>query len=164
MSPLMRSVLTVGIMQAAITAGVGLFTGALAGASAIIFAHSTLDRAELVAQIYWSLVILMPIGAWFSHDIRSFGEAGRTAYATLAAALLTSGAAALVGALLGAGPLFLFGAINMPIILAGEQATVYSQAVRSAISTEQFLIVLAATVITGISLGVAAHRKVAEVD
>ncbi|MBX3001179.1 MAG: hypothetical protein KF893_21830 [Caldilineaceae bacterium] len=160
----MRARWIVTAIQSAICAGPGLVAGIVAGGSAILFAQSTAERAEMVARIYWALVVLMPIGVWLSHDIRSFGANGRLAYATPFSALVTSGVAGLVGAFLGGGPLFLLGSINMPIVLAGEDATAYSLAVRSAISQQQFILVLAATMITALVLGILSYRQVVEYE
>lgn len=152
------------IIQAAICAGPGLVAGAIAGIAAIVFAQTTADRASLVAAFYWSLVVLMPIGVWLSHDIRSFGANGRMAYATPLSGLATAGVAGLAGALLGGGPLYLLGSINIPIVLADENATAYSLAVRSAISQQQFVIMLIITMVTALLLGSLSYRKVAELD
>jgi hypothetical protein len=161
---LLRAQSIVITIQAAICAGPGLLAGIVAGGSAILFGQTLDQRAALVAQIYWILVFLMPIGVWLSHDIRSLGANGRIAYATPFAALVTSGIAGLIGALLGGGPLFLLGSVNMPIVLAGEAATLYSLAVRSAISQQQFVIVLAATMITALVLGILSYRQGVEYE
>jgi hypothetical protein len=160
--PSLRAQSIVITIQAAICAGPGLVAGIVAGGSAILFAQTLDQRAALVAQIYWILVFLMPFGVWLSHDIRSFGANGRIAYATPISALVTSGIAGLIGALLGGSPLFLLGSVNMPIVLAGVDATPYSLAVRSAISQQQFILVLAATMITAFVLGILSYRQVVE--
>jgi hypothetical protein len=157
-----RAMLIVAGMQALITAGVGLLVGVGAGMAAILFADAIPERTAIIGLFYWSLVLLMPLGVWLGHDIRPYGPYGRNgelAYASLPSALLTSGLGAVVGALLGAGLLFLAAPINMPVVLTGEDATTYSVAVRAALSPIQLALIMSATLITALLLGFISHYQ-----
>jgi hypothetical protein len=152
-------------MQSAITAGIGLFVGLVAGIASVILASATAERIRIIEIAYWSLVILMPIGVWLGHDASPHGiykENGERAYASLPSSLATSGAGALVGGLLGALLLFPFVPGFLPVLVAGEDASTFGPAVRSMLLTTPFWVMLITTVGTGLLMGFITHRRMNE--
>lgn len=149
-------------LQAAIIAGVGLFVGLAAAIAAIVFAQATSDRLQLIGTIYWSMVVLSPVGVWLGHDIRSYGpykENGVRAYASLHSSLLTSGLGAVVGVTLGALLLLPFAPSFIPVLVAGENPATFGPDVRALLSAAQFWLIFITTVLTGLILGGASYRR-----
>ncbi len=161
----LRSLLIVAGIQSAITAGVGLFVGLVAGIGAVVFANATAERIQIIQTVYWSLVVLMPIGVWLAHDRSLYSlykEHGERAYASLPSSLVTSGLGALVGGLLGALLLFPFVPGFLPVLVAGEDASTFGPAVRSILITTPFWVMLITTVSTGLLMGFITHRRMNE--
>lgn len=154
--------LKVGGIQAAITAGVGLFAGIAAGAGTLLFVQDEAGFAALVSAILWGLVALTPVGVWLGHDIRPYGpykESGIAVYASLPAALLTSGLSSLAGSFLGARLLFPFGPTIMLTVLGGEEVGLVRAALGLALAGPQLWLILAAGLLTGLLLAVLGHRR-----
>lgn len=152
-------------IQSAITAGMGLFAGLVAAIGAAVFANASAERIQIIQTVYWSLVVLMPVGVWLGHDSNAYGiykENGERAYASLPSSLVTSGAGALVGGLLGALLLFPFVPGFLPVLVAGEDASTFGPAVRSILFSTPYWVMLITTVSTGLLMGFITYRRMNE--
>jgi hypothetical protein len=157
--------LWVGMIQAAVAAGIGLFAGVAAGVGGLLFVQNQADFVALVANVLWALVILTPVGVWLGHDIRPYGpykERGVDVYVSLPAALLTSGLSSLAGSFLGARILFPFGPTMMLTVLGGAQVGEVRAALGAALAGSQLWLILASGLLTGLVLAILGHRRMAE--
>jgi hypothetical protein len=145
------------ILLAGTLAGVSIFVGAVLGLAVVIWAQETASAVRIMINGYYGLVGLLPLALWLalytSHDDQAYG----VAYRSPMQAVLTTLQGAVIGSVLGAGPIFLTLAINLPVILAGFEIAQFGPAVRDAIVWPLLLLAVGATAIAAIPLGLWAY-------
>ena len=139
-------------------AGVSLIFGGVMALVVIIWAQDTVGAVRLIGNGYYFLVSLMPIVLGFalyvSHDDADYGMA----YTSPWRAILTTLQGAIVGSILGAGPIFLAVVVNMPVILGDFQIEEFGPAVRNAIVWSRLSLAVGAAVVSAIPLGFWAYH------
>jgi hypothetical protein len=139
-------------------AGVSLIFGGVLALVVIIWAQDTVGAVRFIGNGYYFLVSLMPIVLGFalyvSHDDADYG----TAYTSAWRAILTTLQGAIVGSILGAGPIFLAVVVNLPVILGDFQIEEFGPAVRDAIVWSRLSLAVGAAVISAIPLGLWAYH------
>jgi hypothetical protein len=147
------------ILLASMLAGVSLIFGGLVALVVIIWVRELDAAVRLVVNSYYGLIGLMPISLWFaiytSHDDREHGEP----YNSPLSAIVTVLQGAIVGSILGAGPIFLAVVVNLPVILADFEIAEFGQAVSSEIVWSRLIFAVGAALISSIPLGFWAYYQ-----
>lgn len=140
--------LTVGLL-----AGVGLIVGGLIALAVILWTDNIPAAVDLIGNGYYLLVGLMPVVLWFALYLTHDDEEYRTAYASRLRAALTMLQGAIVGSVLGAGPIFLAVVVNLPVIVNGFAIDEFGPAVRETIVWSRLWLAVAAAVASALPLG-----------
>jgi hypothetical protein len=147
------------ILLVSMLAGVCLIFGAVVALIIVLWIPDIDAAAQFVLNSYYLLIGLMPITLWFaiytSHDDAEHGEA----YSSPLRAILTTTQGALIGSVLGAGPIFLAVVIYLPVILAGFDIGVYGPTVSTQIVWSRLIIAVAAALISAFPLGYWAYYQ-----
>ena len=141
-------ILLVGMLM-----GTSLLVGVVTGLAVVIWAHESAGALQLISNGYYVLVGLMPIALWLalyvSHDNADYA----TAYSSSWRAILTTMQGAIIGAILGAGPIFLAVVVNLPVILAGYEISEFGPTVRDVIIWSRLLLAVGAATASALPLG-----------
>ncbi len=152
----MKHVSNLLLIEASALAGMGFFTGAVAGILALLTGSGVAGKAEVVGTVYWILAVALPVALWLPHyamDPRENADAYRSPGATFTTVLL----GALIGSALGAYPFFLVTGINVPVVLGGQDATAFSDAVRAQVLWVRFGLVVMITVVLSLPIALWAY-------
>lgn len=141
-------VLLVGML-----AGVSVFVGAVLGLAVAIWAQDTASAVRIIVNGYYFLIGLLPVALWLTLYATQGDKEYGAAYNSPLQSILTTLQGAAIGAILGAGPIFLTLVINLPVILAGFEIAQFGPAVRDAIVWSLLLLAVGAAVIAAIPLG-----------
>jgi hypothetical protein len=141
------------IFLVGVLAGLSLIAAAVVAVVIVIWAQDVEAALRIVGTGYYVLVALLPIGLWLailaSHDERDY----QAAYGSAWRAVLTALQGAVIGSILGAGPIFLAVVVNLPVILAGFDIETYGPSVSGLIVWSRLALALAAAAISAIPLG-----------
>lgn len=151
--------LTVGLL-----AGVSLIVGGLIALAVIIWADNIPAAVSIIDNGYLVLVGLMPVVLWFALYLTHDDAEYRTAYHSRWRAVLTMVQGAIVGSVLGAGPIFLAVVVNVPVIVNGFAIGEFGPAVRDVIVWSRLWLAVAAAVASALPLGFWAYYKSAGWD
>lgn len=145
------------VLIAGVIIGVALFTSSAVALAVVIWAQDIASAVRLISNSYYLLAGLMPIALWLALEMTHDNAGCRTAYSTPLRALLTTLQGALIGSLLGAGPVFLTIVNNLPVILADIESSEFGPAVRDEIIWSRLLLATGAAVLSAIPLGLWAY-------
>ena len=138
-------------------AGSSLVIGALLAIVVVIWAEDVASAVWLIGNGYYLLAGMMPVVLWLglfaSHDEAEY----RAGYTSALRAVLTTLQGAIVGSVLGAGPIFLTVAVNLPVIVGDFYLDDFGPAVRDAIVWSRLSLAVAAATISAIPLGLWAY-------
>jgi len=140
--------LIVGMM-----AGVSLIAGGVIAAAVMIWTQDMAAAEQFITNGYYVVVGLMPVTLWLALYVTRDNSDYEVAYETPLRALLTTIQGALVGSLLGAGPIFLAVVIYLPVIVLHYPIETFGPAVRDAIVWSHLLLAVSAAVLSAIPLG-----------
>ena len=157
----MKHVLNMLLIEVSALCGAAFFVGAAAGVAGLLFGNGLAGVADVVARVYWALLVALPVALWLPHYAMEPLE-NATVYTRLVNTLVTVLLGGLIGGALGAGPLFLLTGVNIPIVLGGLEATAFSDAVRAPIFWGNFGLVVGVTVLAGALISLwayAAHSR-----
>ncbi|HUS16582.1 MAG TPA: hypothetical protein VM536_16420 [Chloroflexia bacterium] len=154
----MSGTLKFGLTQAAMLAGVGLVTGFVGGWIGLIAADGTQAVAAVLANVFLVLVVLLP-GALAFWTWASLDDEDRVNYRSQSESLILLLVASALGSVLGA-LFFTVVAINIPVIFSGEDNLALRLALIAAIGWQRPLLVVAATVASGVALALWASGRV----
>jgi len=136
-----------------VTAGFCFILGAIVAVAVVIWAPDMASAVAAITNAYYLVIGLMPVTLWLGIYISNDDPEYAPAYQTRARALLTAFQGALVGSLLGAGPIFLAVVIYVPVILSKYPIETFGPAVRDSIVWTRLSLAVAAAVISAIPLG-----------
>ena len=138
-------------------AGISLLVGVVLGLVVAIWAQDTESALRIIDNGYTILVGLLPIMLLMTLYVTRNDEEYEEAYKSPLRALLTTIQGAIVGSILGAGPIFLTAAINLPVILSDFDIVEFGPAVRNTIIWSRLLLAVGATVLSAIPIGLWVH-------
>lgn len=134
-------------------AGFSIVVGGLLALVVVIWAQDSASALRIIRDGYYVLVGLLPIALWLTLYVTRDDEDYEAAYDSPLRGVLTALQGAIIGSILGAGPIFLTVVINLPVILAGFDIEAFGPAVRDAIIWSRLLIAVGAAVGSAIPLG-----------
>lgn len=152
----MKHMLNMLLIEVSALCGAALFVGAAAGVAGLVFGSGLAGVAGVVGQVYLSLAVVLPAALWLPHYAMAPSE-NPTVYTRFVNTLFTVVLGALIGGALGAGPLFLVTAVNIPIVLGGLDATAFSDAVRAPVFWGNFSLVVLVTAVVGVCIALWAY-------
>jgi hypothetical protein len=141
------------VLISEVLAAVGLLVGGLLGFAVVLWTQDMASALRIISFGYYALVGLMPVVLWFVLDWTNDHEDYRAAYASPFSGILTALQGALLGGVLGAGPVFLALVITLPSLLGNFNLSEFGPAVWDEIVWSQLSIAIAAVVISAIPLG-----------
>jgi hypothetical protein len=141
------------VFLAGMLAGVGLLVGIVLGLVVAIWAQDAASALHIIRNGYYLLVGLLPIVLWLGLLATRDNEEYDAAYCTPLRAILTTLQGAIVGTILGAGPIFLALVINLPVFLADFAIGDFGSSVRDEIVWSLLLLAVGAAVASAIPLG-----------
>jgi glucan phosphoethanolaminetransferase (alkaline phosphatase superfamily) len=150
-------VLLVGVLG-----GVTLVFGGVIAAVVVLWARDVATATTMVSNGFAFLSGVLPLALWFALHITHRRPECRTAYQSVHMALLTVLQGAVIGSVLGAGPLFMAVVINVPGLLAAFEVDELSHSVRTAIEGWRLWLAVGATVLAALPLGLWVHYIGAE--
>ena len=140
-------------------AGVSLIVGGLIALAVVIWTDNIPAAVDLIGNGYYLLVGLMPIVLWFALYLTDDDPEYRTTYASQWRAVLTLLQGAVVGSVLGAGPIFLAVVVNVPVIMKGFEIGTFGPAVSDAIVWSRLWLAVAAATASALPLGFWGYYK-----
>lgn len=145
------------VLLAGTIVGVGLAVGGILALAVVIWAQEPAAAVRIISNGYYALVGLMPIALWLALYGTRDDEEYEAAYGSALRAVVTAVQGAVIGSMLGAGPIFLTVVINLPVILAGFEIGDFGPAVSDAILWSRLLLAVGAAVLSAIPLGLWAY-------
>jgi hypothetical protein len=145
------------VLLAGTIVGGSLVVGAILALAVVIWAQEPASAVRMISNGYYALVGLMPIALWVTLYGTRDDEEYEAAYGSALRAIVTVLQGAVIGSILGAGPIFLTVVINLPVILSGFEIGEFGPAVRDAIVWSRLLLAVGAAVISAIPLGLWAY-------
>lgn len=145
------------VLIAGVLAGVGLLVGGLLGFAVVLWAQGMASALRIISDGYYLLVGLMPLVLWLALDWTHDREGYQAAYRTPLLGILTALQGAIIGSVLGTGPIFLAAAVNLPVFLANFNLSEYGPALRDEIVWAHLSLAVVAAVISALPLGLWAH-------
>jgi len=144
-----------------VIAGLSFIVGLFIAIVTMIWTNDVAAAVQFISKSYYLLVGLMPVALWLGIYISNDQSEYAAAYNTRLRALLTTVQGALVGSLLGAGPIFLATVIYLPEILSRYPMAQLGPAVRDEIIWSKLILAVGAAVISAIPLGFWAYSTMA---
>ena len=137
--------------------GTGLIAGVLLAGIAALLRLDSASMLTWMANAYYGLAVLFPIVLWATLYVTHNDDEYAEAYDSPLRALLTALQGAIIGGILAGGPVFLAGAINLPVLFLGVDIGQFGPALRDSIVWSRLLIVTGGTVGCAIPLGLWTH-------
>jgi hypothetical protein len=144
------------VLVAGVLAGVGLLVGGLLGLAVALWAQEMASALGIIGNGYYALVGLMPVALWLALSITR-GDDYEAAYSSPLIGILTALQGAVIGGILGAGPIFLALVINLPVILGDFDISEFGPAVWDEIVWSRLLLAVGAVVVCALPLGLWAY-------
>ena len=138
--------------------GVGLLIGAGVAIASLFMAPDVDAAVALAVNGYWLLAGLLPFSLWLGILMTYDKEAHEESYNSLLATFATVIQAAMVGAGLGAGPLYLLVYSYLTAILRGFDAAFLVAALRNQLLWTPWAWVVVVSVIAALPLAYWAYR------
>jgi hypothetical protein len=141
------------IFLVGVLGGTSLLFGVVIALVVVIWAQDVDTALRFIVNGYYLLVGVMPVALWFAlltaHDEVEY-QAG---YDSPLRAILTTVQGAIVGSILGAGPIFLAVVITLPLLLADFEVGELGTAAYDAIVWSRLALAVGAAVASAIPLG-----------
>jgi uncharacterized membrane protein YjjB (DUF3815 family) len=154
----MTGSLKFGLTQAAMLGGVGLITGFIGGWIGLIAADGPQAVAAVLANVFLALIVLLP-GALAFWTWASLDDEDRVHYRSQNQTLRMLLVASVLGSVLGV-LFFTVVAVNIPVIFSAEDNLALRLALIAALGWQRPLIVIVATVTSGVALALWASGQV----
>ncbi len=132
----------------------GLVSGGLFALVPVLLGRDVAGAVALVRTLYDSLGVLMPAALWAAFYVRRDDEGYRGAYASMGRSIATGLQGATVGAILGAGPVFLVAATLVAAGVGGLDADTFGAALQDHVVWSGLIFVAAVTIGSAIPLGI----------
>ena len=145
------------VLLAGALAGTGLLVGGILGMVVVIWAQETPTALRIISNGYYALIGLLPVALWLALYATHDEDDEETAYSSPLRSILTTLQGAVIGSILGAGPIVLTLVINLPVILGNFEISEFGPAVRNEIVWSHLLLAVGAAVVSAIPLGLWAY-------
>lgn len=132
----------------------GMVSGSLFALVPVLLGRDAVGTVALVMTLYDSLGVLMPAALWGALYVRRDDAGYRSAYASMGRSIATGLQGATLGALLGAGPVFLAAATLVAAAAGGLDAGAFGSALRDRVVWSGLVFVAAVTIGSAIPLGI----------
>lgn len=146
---MMRAVVWIALALMA----VGLVCGALFALLPALLGRDLSGAVAWVMTLYDSLAVLLPAALWAALSARRDNAEYRPAYVTMGRAVATALQGAILGSLLGAGPLFLGAARVVAATVGGLDPAAFDALLRARVLWSGLLFVAVAAIGSAIPLG-----------
>jgi hypothetical protein len=140
-----------------ILAGTSLVFGLALAVAVLIWTHDVAAAVRLIGNGYYALVGVMPIALWLALFTSYNHVEYASGYTTPLRALSTTLQGALLGSVLGAGPIFMAAVIYVPGFFGDFEIAQLGSAVRDVVIWSRLALAAAAAIIPAIPLGLWAH-------
>ncbi len=133
--------------------GISFGVALLVAAAVSMWSPAPEQALQWIGNGHTALAGLMPVALWFALAQLRARSDHDAAYAGALRAVLTAIQGALIGSILGAGPVFMTVVIRVPAMLAGYDVDTLSEAVREEIVWSRLALAASAATISAIPLG-----------
>jgi hypothetical protein len=152
-SKILRKMIHAVVLLVGVLGGVTLLFGGVVAIVLLLWARDVATATQWVINSYAFLSGALPLALWFALQITHRRTDCRAAYRSRLMALLTTLHGAVIGSILGAGPLFMAVVINVPAWLDAFEVGEWGLAVRTAIVGSRLWLAVGATVLAALPLG-----------